>query len=318
MESPSEWTEEDLEVLIRDQVPESINLDYKECAALNGTDTKKNEVSKDVSAFANSAGGVIVYGIVEDKATHLPLKIDAGYDPTDITKEWLEQVINSRIQRRIDKVLIKPIELKKIAPKKFAFVVDIPQSPRAPHMASDKRYYKRFNFESVPMEEYEVRDVSRRLEIPDLRIGVPTGPFTLTFEADGTGSKPIELNLHLSNESLVPSEYAVIQLYVDERIGLASHGEMNDLGKATANDLGKEWALHGLQMNWGVPGKMPIFFGHVYGLSHPPISLAIPRGDSEYLFVSMVTAPRMAKKESHYLLRVKGATATIQPLGEHA
>jgi hypothetical protein len=33
---------------------------------------------------------------------------------------------------------------------------------RAPHQANDYRYYKRFNFESTPMEDYEVRDLMRR------------------------------------------------------------------------------------------------------------------------------------------------------------
>jgi hypothetical protein len=46
---------------------------------------------------------------------------------------------------------------------KVAYVVQIAQaSSRAPHQANDYRYYKRFNFESTPMEDYEVRDLMRR------------------------------------------------------------------------------------------------------------------------------------------------------------
>src|SRR5262249_49751212 len=33
---------------------------------------------------------------------------------------------------------------------------------RAPHQANHHRYYKRSNFESKPMEDYEVRDLMRR------------------------------------------------------------------------------------------------------------------------------------------------------------
>jgi hypothetical protein len=36
-------------------------------------------------------------------------------------------------------------------------------------MAADNRYYKRYNFQSIPMEDYEVRDLARRAEAPDLR-----------------------------------------------------------------------------------------------------------------------------------------------------
>jgi predicted HTH transcriptional regulator len=65
MKQPWEWDEDDLLALIANGAKESVELDYKACDALVQTDGKKNEVSKDVSAFANSAGGTIVYGMVE-------------------------------------------------------------------------------------------------------------------------------------------------------------------------------------------------------------------------------------------------------------
>src|SRR2546428_396521 len=99
MRTVSEWEEADILELIKEGVQESVTLDYKACDALGKSDAKKNELSKDVSAFANSAGGTIVYGVLENG--HVPVSIDRGYDPFDISKEWLEQVINSRIQRRI-------------------------------------------------------------------------------------------------------------------------------------------------------------------------------------------------------------------------
>src|SRR5450759_2840615 len=104
MKRPYEWDENDLLGLIQNQTKESIELDYNKCDSLQKTDGKKNELSKDVSAFANSAGGTLVYGIVENG--HVPTGLDVGYDPTDITKEWVDQVINSNIHPRIDGVLI--------------------------------------------------------------------------------------------------------------------------------------------------------------------------------------------------------------------
>src|SRR5713101_7694041 len=165
-----EWTEWDILALITNQVQESLTLEYKGCEALGRTNGKKKEISKDVSAFANSAGGEIVYGVIENK--HVPTAIDVGYDPNDVSKEWIEQVINSNIQRRIDGIRINPVQLTTHAPGKVLYVVSIPQSVRAPHMAADHRFYKRFNFMSVPMEEYEVRDVGRRLESPDLHLQI--------------------------------------------------------------------------------------------------------------------------------------------------
>jgi len=95
MKDPQEWDEAEVASLIRNQVQESLTLEYKRSDALGRTDSKRNELSKDVSAFANSAGGVILYGMIEDK--HFPIEIDDGLDPREISKEWIEQVINSSV-----------------------------------------------------------------------------------------------------------------------------------------------------------------------------------------------------------------------------
>lgn len=171
MSKPSRnWDEADILSLITDGVLESINLDYKSSDALGKLDRQKSEISKDVSAFANAAGGTIVYGVSEDG--RLPTEIDGGVDATDISKEWLENVINSTIQPRIDDVRINQVALTDHQGR-VLYVVEIPQSVGAgPHQARDHRYYKRFNNQSVPMEDYEVRDVMRRSIGPDLFCGV--------------------------------------------------------------------------------------------------------------------------------------------------
>ncbi len=68
-----------LQQMIDDEIEESLTLDYKESPALSKTDGKKKEITKDVSAMENSAGGRIIYGVKEydnqDKE-HLPEKID--------------------------------------------------------------------------------------------------------------------------------------------------------------------------------------------------------------------------------------------------
>ena len=71
---PELYSERYLNQLIRDQVQESLHLDYKKTDSLDNTEKNKKEISKDVSAFANSDGGIIIYGIVEKK--HLPEQIE--------------------------------------------------------------------------------------------------------------------------------------------------------------------------------------------------------------------------------------------------
>ncbi len=164
-------TEQDLLTLVTEQVEESLALDYKRSAALQNDDPSKNEISKDVSAFANSAGGTLVYGVVE--TGHLPTALDIGCDPAVIRREWLEQVINSRIQPRIQGIEITSVALRGANAGRVVYVVRVPQSHTA-HQAFDKKYYRRFNYQSVPMEDFEIRDVMSRakspLIVPEIRL----------------------------------------------------------------------------------------------------------------------------------------------------
>ena len=161
MKPAADWDEAYLHELIKLGEQESLTLDYKASAALKKDDKEKNDLSKDVSAFANSAGGVLVYGMLEDK--HVPTKIDVGLDRNVITKEWLESVIKSRIHPIVDDVVIKQIAVPNRGKDMVVYAVEIgAATSRAPHQAFDHRYYKRFNFEATPMEDYEVRDLMRR------------------------------------------------------------------------------------------------------------------------------------------------------------
>jgi len=156
----------DLKNLIDNQVEENIHLDYKSADSLSKTVDKKKEIAKDVSAFANSDGGVIIYGIKEFdelEKRHLPEAI-TPINREIFTKEWLEQVINSNITPRIEGIIIQPISLDKNS-NDVVYVVSIKKSNTA-HQASDLRYYKRFNFERVAMLDYEIRDIMNRKKTP--------------------------------------------------------------------------------------------------------------------------------------------------------
>ncbi len=174
------WTIEYIRSLIDNKVEENLNLDYKAAASLERNDKKTIEISKDISAFANSDGGTIIYGITEDSdLKHLPAEIDP-VDREIITKEWLEQIIQGKIRPRIDGISIIPIEIDN-NPKKVIYVVEIPKSNTA-HQADDRKYYKRFNFNSVPMFDYEIRDILNRSKNPeiDLEFGITRHTYEIT------------------------------------------------------------------------------------------------------------------------------------------
>jgi predicted HTH transcriptional regulator len=136
MKDSLEWDEAEVASLIENQVQESLTLDYKRSDALGKTDSKRNELSKDISAFANSAGGVILYGMMEDK--HFPTEMDDGLDPNEISKEWIEQVINSSVYPKVDGLRINQIPLSSKGSGKVLYAIYIPAATsRAPHQARD-------------------------------------------------------------------------------------------------------------------------------------------------------------------------------------
>lgn len=301
-----EWSEETILSMIKDRVQESLELDYKECPAIFPlTEGKKKELSKDVSAFANSAGGIIIYGIKENG--HIPTEIDTGFDPNALSKERLEQIINSIIHPRINELLIKQIELVTTSPGHVLYVVSIPQATTiAPHQAADNRYYKRFNFESVAMEDYEIRDILRRATTPDLHFhfylsGQDTAP--IQFSQDQPFSEEVDMIIVVENRAEEPASYAVMDVFIDSALKLSNSAGLAMTDNVFLSLKDEKISFTHLSKNWSIPSKLPIFKETNFRITDIPIKLAIPKdhADSEviyYMCVWQIRSPGMINNGS--------------------
>jgi Putative DNA-binding domain len=240
----------DLEMLIREEIQESLTLDYKASPSLSKESKGRDELCKDVSSFANSAGGQIIYGIEEKN--HRPTRVDDG---SEITREWIEQVVDSNVQPRIDDLIIKPIP---ISVGRYAYVFTIPQAlGRAPHQAPDKKCYKRQNFQSVPMEDYEIRDALRRATTPDLHIKLSFAMGNIAyvqFDPNLEMSKPIVIEVGLSNRSSQPAFHVLVQIGIDTELPLSSAPGFDALG-ITGDDQQQYW----LGRRHSSPPGLPVF-----------------------------------------------------------
>ncbi len=202
-----EFTEKDILSVIENELEESIHLDFKDAASLGKSDNQRKEISKDVASFANSDGGLIIYGIKENDHKAHSLSFVNG---NEFTKEWLEQIINTNIQRHIPELIIFPVRFDSSS-EKTVYIVKIPRSIEAPHMSKDKRFYKRFNFESVMMEEYEVRQLYGRKSKSKLEIGGYV--ITLLDDDPEEDTRKLKIVASIVNDGDIPESSYKLNLY---------------------------------------------------------------------------------------------------------
>jgi len=140
---------DDIKSLLDNKIPESDVLDYKEYMVSD------DELIKHVTAFANSNGGHIIFGIKESGKGGYPIAVN-GIESEKINKERIEQIILSNIFPRVQikqKIIVTENENQFL-------VIQIPNSAYRPHFNNkSQRFYKRFQFESIYMQEDEISNM---------------------------------------------------------------------------------------------------------------------------------------------------------------
>ncbi len=151
------WDESDLQKFIDLKISENINLEYKREVHLKKPNDKK-ELCKDVSAFSNSQGGQIIIGLeeVEDKKNgSIPGKLNPIFDLS--IKEDIQKILLDGIKPLLD---FRILSVKASSEGEY-IIIEIPKSLRGLHMVTLgglNKYYKRYDFESRPMNPYEIED----------------------------------------------------------------------------------------------------------------------------------------------------------------
>ena len=318
---PWQWDITDVQRLIDQKEPESAYREYKACDALKrNSDSKKNEMSKDVSAFANAGGGIIIYGVKEKDG--VPVEIDEGFDPKEIDKEWLDQVISSRIYRKIEGVRINEIQLDKSKGGRVIYLVYIPQSKRAPHQAWSKKFYTRRNSTSEAMAEYEIRDIFMREETPYVildiffrRHGARIKQFPLSLVNPETLHR-LEINGVLKNEGGGVVQHAVITLYIHSKL-ISQHLERNSNFRPLKIKFEEEEEdVYKVDFNWDGASKMPLFKTVEYRLFDEELKIYFKHPwleEKKSPFIMWeIRAPKMEPTKGFLRLRIEDNSAVIK------
>lgn len=147
---------------------------------LPNKDIRRENLAKTLSALVNLGGGTLILGI-NDRTKNID---DGGIDKNikNGTKEWLENILPPLVDPPLPKLNVYEIcgksEDSKILPGRALYVVEIKESPLAPHQsAHDHVYYGRAGSKSIPLGHRMVLDIINRKQYPNLEVSFVIASF---------------------------------------------------------------------------------------------------------------------------------------------
>jgi hypothetical protein len=179
----------------------------------------RQTLSVALSAFANTGGGQLIYGLKNPQVADGKWLADDGGVSTSVkgdTREWLETVIPSLVDSPVTSFNVYQIlptgPDSQIASGRALYVIDIRDSIQAPHQAFDNKYYIRVAGRSRPAGHRLVLDIMGRRQYPkidlDFEIEVTTKerPSPLSWEPPKKTSA-YALKITARNTGRVYSQY---------------------------------------------------------------------------------------------------------------
>ena len=211
-----------------DKQEENIELEFKTVnhPDYNETNRKfdKEHISKVLSGFANSNGGVVIWGI----------KAKENKDGQDVAieKKPIKQLTKFlNLLNRLESQAVTPpilgIEHVKIEiSEDIGFVKTfIPKSENAPHMANyaENHYYKRSGDSFYRCEHYDIMDIIQRKKTPKLNVELKNEKIRKvgtinenTYEYKGI--------ICLNNVGLASAKFPILYLKVKEPFNISDYG----------------------------------------------------------------------------------------------
>jgi hypothetical protein len=218
MDRATPWTE----ALLRALTPQEHDFqEYKGSPWLVTEDGLVNSefahnLSKQVGAFANGAGGRIFVGL-DDQG-----RIDGGV-PRSLRsgcRAWLEDLVPNAVEPPLRSCNVFEVVGQgpdsRIRPGHAIYVIEVPASDHAPHQSKDNRYYLRIAGKSRPMGHVHVQDVLRRTTHPKVVLAriAPYGDAELDT-SDPRGPRAfVQLRLHVGNVGRVLAQHVGLEVLV--------------------------------------------------------------------------------------------------------
>jgi Putative DNA-binding domain len=155
----SQINEGHIKALIEAQAEETAYREFKRQLPTFDNDGKK-EFLADVSSFANSSGGELIYGIEEDDEGHASMIVPLTGSRDDVSLR-LESILKDNIEPRIPGLRIHAVDVE----GGFVLIIGIPQSWAGPHrIRSNQHFYSRENRSKRQLDIPEIRALFLRSE----------------------------------------------------------------------------------------------------------------------------------------------------------
>jgi schlafen family protein len=180
------------------------------------TNQNNGELTKDdrknlgviLSAFANSMGGLVIWGVLAAKSDD---SVDCATEPKPISeiekfKSEAERALSQAIMPRHEDIRVAAVPHRDGA---GYLLIQVERSERRPHRCEDgeRQYFKRIGDSSIAMEHYDIEDSFKRMTIPKLTAQFQLKDVGTIADGAGGGFKTLNISVWLKNDSLVTASH---------------------------------------------------------------------------------------------------------------
>jgi hypothetical protein len=203
--------------LVSERRQENVSLEFKTksnsaTGELNRDDRRNLGIA--LSAFANSMGGLVVWGVRAEKNTD---NVDCATEVQPIAeierfKADVTRLLSQAIMPRHEGIFVEAIAAPNSVGAGY-LAIFVERSERRPHRCElgEKQYFKRIGDSSVAMEHYDIEDSFKRLVVPWLEVEWQIRPGQTRRGSDGS-FRQVVIDICLRNPSPVTARFPYLIL----------------------------------------------------------------------------------------------------------
>lgn len=182
----SDWSWDTLQSLSDSGQSENLYLEYKEHLRYGDTNQEKSKkewkrnIEREFTAFANSSGGIIVFGMDDDSQP-------APFDPPE---HEISRTVSQFIEYTtplVETDVSSPLRVPSEDVDRVAVAVRVYEATRKPVATSDSAYYARINDQKQPMNREQIESLfieADRRQQAVRQLEMEIGRFNEVYEAE--------------------------------------------------------------------------------------------------------------------------------------